>query len=79
MDQEFLILVELLDLIEQLHQRDGSNPNRKTRSSSLKLRSELARLSDKCRDGEITGRTRKRKSGEIFRKIISLAPEIWVK
>jgi len=76
--QEFEILGELLDSVEQWHQRDGSNPDRSSTSSSRKLRSELASLVEKCRRGEISGRARKRKSGELFRRIVSLAPEIWV-
>jgi hypothetical protein len=75
--QEFLILGKMLDSIEHLQQRDGIYPDRNSMSSSQRLRSELANLTDKCRSGEITGRARRRKSGEIFRRIISLAPDIW--
>ena len=77
--QDHLILERLLDSIEQLQQRDGRKaPTRQSASSSRKLRAELATYADLCRRGELKGRARKRKSGELFRRIISLAPEVWV-
>jgi hypothetical protein len=70
--QDFVILEELLDSIEQLRQRVGSNPGRGHRSSSQQLRRDLAAFADACQLGQLYGRARKRKSGELFRKIMSL-------
>ncbi len=75
--QDFEILEELLDCVEQLQQRCGSNPKRKSASSAQVLRKDLAVFRAQARTGKIAGRARKRKSGEIFRRIVSLAPEIW--
>jgi len=75
--QDFEILEKLLDSIEQLQQRDGSNPTRGSTSSSRKLRAELATYADECRRGELKGRARKRKSGELFRRVVSLDPGVW--
>lgn len=75
--QDFEILEELLDVIGQLKQRLGSNPNRSYPSSSRKLRTDVADFAGKCRQGQLNGRARKRKSGELFRKIIALHPDVW--
>ena len=77
MRKDFEILEELFDAVGQLRQRTGRRPNRSYLSSSRKLLLELAEFSGKCQCGELSGRTRKRKSGELFRKIISLDPEVW--
>ena len=48
-------------------------------SSSRKLRQETADFAGKCRRGELKGRAQKRKSGELFRKIVALCPDVWRK
>jgi hypothetical protein len=77
--QDFEILEELFDTLGQLRQRLGGNPNRSYLSSSRKLRTDVADFAGKCQQGQITGRARKRKSGELFRKIIALHPDVWSK
>ena len=79
MRKDYLILEELLDVVEQLGQRLGSNPERGLQSSSRKLREEIADFADSCRRGELEGQSRKRRSGELFRRILTLHPDIWTK
>jgi hypothetical protein len=79
MKTDFQILEELFDTIEQLKQRLGGDPNRGYLSSSRKLRKDVADFTGKCRNGELKGRARNRKSGELFNRIISLHPDVWPK
>jgi len=76
-DQDYEILVEMFDVFEQLQQRLGSKPKRSYLSSSRKLRRDVADFAGRCRRGELNGRTRKRKSGELFRRIVALHPDVW--
>ncbi len=77
--QDFEILEELLDSVEQLRQRFGSNPERGHRSSSRKLREDLDDFAYACERGDLDGPRRSRKSGELFRRILSLHPGNWAK
>ena len=77
--QDTQILEELFDVVEQIQQRIGGNPRRSYPSSSLRLRKDLADFAGKCQRGELNGRARKRKSGELFRRIVSLHPDVWLK
>ena len=77
--QDFSILEELFDTFDQLQQRIGGNPSRSYPSSSRKLRQEMADFTGRCQRGELKGRARKRKSGELFRKIVALYPGVWSK
>lgn len=77
--QDFAILEELLDTLEQLQQRLGGNLNRNYPSSSRKLRKDVGEFAGKCQRGELKGRSRKRKSGELFRRIVALHPDVWKK
>ena len=70
--QELKVLEELLSTAEQLRQHKGIESQRGRASSSRKLRLELADYSSQCLNGTLTGRERKRKSGELFRKIVRL-------
>lgn len=75
--QDFEILEELFDTVEQLQQRSGPAPKRSYLSSSRKLRKDLSDFADNCRHGEFSGRARKRKSGELFRRIVSMSSDVW--
>ena len=77
--KDFEILEELLDVVEQIQQRSGGNPRRSYLSSSRKLRQDTDDFAGKCQRGELKGRAKKRKSGELFRKIIALCPDVWKK
>ena len=77
MDGQDLILTKLLETFEQLQQRLGRKPKRSYPSSSLKLRRDLADFSEKSRSGELDGKALRRKSGELFRRIIKLHPDVW--
>ena len=77
--QDFEVLEELLDVVEQLEQRLGHKPGRSYLSSSRKLRKDTADFAGKCRRGELKGRSRKQKSGELFRRIVVLCPDVWQK
>ena len=75
---ESTILAELLEKIEQLQRHSGSNPGNAFRFSVDRIRKDLGRFADKCRRGELDGRARKRKFGELFRRVIALDPKTWV-
>jgi hypothetical protein len=77
--KDYEILEELLDVVEQLQQRTGGNPRRSYLSSSRKLRQDTDDFAGKCQHGELVGRARKRKSGELFRRIVALCPDVWRK
>ena len=77
--QDFEILEELFDLLEQLEQRLGEVPKRSYPSSSRKLRKDVADYAGKCQRGELNGKARKRKSGQLFRKLVALHPDVWSK
>ncbi len=77
--QDFEILEDLLEVIEETQQCSGSNPDSNHRSSSRKLRKDVAEFAELCRHGELKGRARKRRSGELFRRIVSLHPSAWQK
>jgi hypothetical protein len=77
--QDFEILEDLIDTLDEIQQRLGGNPKQRYLSSSRKLRRDICDFADLCRCGELNGRARKRKSGELFRKIISHHPDVWSK
>lgn len=77
--QDYKILEELLDVIEQLQQRVGGNPRRSCLSSLRKLRQDMDDYADNCRRGELKGRAKKRKSGDLFRRVVALYPDVWRK
>ena len=76
--QDYEILEDMIEIIDRVRQRRGGNPQRSNLSSSRKLRMELSDYADKCRRGELKGRARKRKSGELFRRIVAGCPD-WSK
>lgn len=73
--QDHVVLEELLDAVEQLGQRSGSNLGRNQVSSSRTLHKDVRDYADACRRGELKGRARKRKSHQLFQTIIALYPE----
>ena len=75
--QDFTILEEMFDTFEHLQQRLGVSPKRSYLSSSRKLRRDVAAFTGMCRRGELIGRARKRKSNELFRRIIALHRAVW--
>lgn len=76
--QDFEILEEFLDTVEQLQQqRTGQAPKRSYRSLSWKLRLDVSDFADTCRRGELNGRARKRQSNELFRRIVAIHPDVW--
>jgi hypothetical protein len=75
--QDFEILEELLDTFEQLRQRVVGSPTRSYLSLSRKLREDLNRFSQSCRCGSLHRRSRRRKSGELLRRILSLHPDVF--
>lgn len=77
MPQDQVILEELLDAIEELRQRSGHRPERGHPSSVQRLRDELVRFADDVETGMLHGRKRRRRSGELFRRIVSLYPDVW--
>lgn len=77
--QDSEILEELLDVVEQLQQRLGGNPGRSYLSSLRKLRQEMDDFAGNCRRGVLKGRAKKRKSGDLFRRIVALSPDVWQK
>jgi len=77
MDKDQEILSELLDSIERLQQRSGESPEPRHSSSVRRLSEDLAEYADAVKSGTLRGRARKRKSGDLFRRIISLHPGIW--
>lgn len=77
MNKDHLILAELLDLIEQLQQRSGRCPEPRQSSSVRRLKDDLAEYADDVASGRLRGRARKRRSGELFRRIIRLHPGTW--
>ena len=57
--QDYVILEELLDTVEQLQQRRlRDNPERGYRSSSRKLRKEVDDFAEECRQRTIGGRAK---------------------
>ncbi len=76
-DQDFQILEKLLDKVEELRQRCGSNPRRGHSSLLRTLQRDLASYEKECRFGKLKGRARKRQSGRLFRRILSLDPDLW--
>ena len=79
MDQEIKILKELLDTVQELEQRVGVHPTPGHPSSVRKLQTEITGCERDIANGKLKGRALRRKSGELFRQIISLYPEIWKK
>jgi hypothetical protein len=77
--KDFEILEEMLAICGQIRQRCGGDPARNYVSSSRTLRQDMDDFADKCQRGELKGRARKRKSGEIFRRILALYPDVWRK
>lgn len=76
--QDYEILEEMFDVVEQIQQRSGRAPKRSYLSSSRKLRRDVSDFAGSCRRGELQGRARKRKSGELFRRIVAMYPDVWV-
>jgi hypothetical protein len=77
--QDFDILEDLVETLDQIGQRLGDRPKRGYPSSSQKLRQDVSDFAESCRRGELAGRARKRKSGELFRRICSTYPGVWSK
>ena len=75
--QDYEILEEMLDVVEHLRQRLGDTPKRGYLSSSRKLRREVDDFAGQCQRSELKGRAQKRKSGDLFRKIVALYPDLW--
>jgi hypothetical protein len=75
--QDFEILEDLIETLDEIQQRLGASPNRSYLSSSRKLRRDICDFSGQCRSGELKGKMRKRQSGELFRRIISQYPDVW--
>lgn len=75
--EDYEILAELLDSIEQLQRR--TRLIRETRHSSLvgRLKNDLEEYANDAKSKKLQGRSRKRRSGELFRRIIRLYPFIW--
>jgi len=76
-DQDFMILEQLLATCEQLQQRQRGSPQRRSPSSSQRLRRDVSGFAERCQNGQLKGRARKRKSGELFRRIVALHPDVW--
>ena len=77
MKTDYEVLDEMLDVIEHLRQLSGPEPGRCRPSSLRKLREDLGRFRDDCDAGRLARRACKRKSGELFRRVVSLHPEVW--
>ena len=75
--EDFQILSEVLDIVEDLQRRTGGNPRWARESSLRRLRQEMMRFEQNCRDKTIMGKARKRKAQELFRQILSLRPNLW--
>ena len=74
---EVKILEQILDTVEDLRQRSGQPLGRGHLSSLQRLRNELEHLGREIEWKRLKGRALRRKSGELFRRIVSLFPEIW--
>lgn len=75
--EDYEILEELLETIELLQERRGIRPARDHRSSLETLQRDVADFSDACRRDVLKGQARRRRSGQLFRRILSLEPLIW--
>lgn len=72
--QDFEILGEMLETIENLQEQHGGDPEASYPSSARKLRREIEEFAGNCRNGTLKGRKRKRESNELFCKILRLHP-----
>ena len=72
--QDYLILEEMIETIDRFKRHGGQSARRDHRSSLQKLRKELSDFTGKCQRKELKGRARKRKSGELFLKIVAQFP-----
>lgn len=77
MEQDLKILNELLDRVEELRQRTGVAPGRGHPSSFDRLREELMQAMDDAAQEKLKGKALRRRSGELFRRIVALYPAIW--
>ena len=77
MKMDYQILIELLDVVEELGQRTGRKPGEGHPSSRGELEKDVSRFRETCEKGSLSGKRRKRRSGQLFRRIISLYPDIW--
>lgn len=75
--EDFNVLEEMLDIVEDLRQRSGDNPRLNRASSSKALRRAVVQFREECKAGELEARSRKRKAKELFRRLVSLHPSIW--
>ena len=78
MKQDYDVLEELLDIVEQLGQRSGSDPGRGQAPSYVKLRKDLDEYRDDCERDRSKVRARRRRSGELLRRIVSIDPKVWM-
>lgn len=77
MKQDYEVLEELLDIVEQLGQRSGSDPGRGHVPSYAKLRKDLDQYRDDCERDQLKGQVRRRRSGNLLRRIVSIDPKVW--
>ena len=77
MKQDYEVLEELLDIVEQLGQRSGSDPGRGQAPSCVKLRKDLGQYRDDCEHDRLRARVRRRRSGTLLRRIVSIDPNVW--
>ena len=74
---EAYVLEQMLDMVEDLRQRSGQPPGRGHPSSLTRLRNDLGELRREIGWKQIKGRALRRRSGDLFRRIVSLYPEVW--
>ena len=77
MKKDYDVLEELLDVIEQLGQRSGNDPGRGQPPSCGQVRKDLDQYRDDCEHNRLKDRVRRRRSGELLRRIVSIDPKIW--
>jgi hypothetical protein len=75
--EDFQILEEMLDVIEDLRQRSGGRPRLTRASSSRTLRRAVVRFREECNMKLLEGRSRRRRAKELFKRLVSLYPSIW--
>lgn len=71
------ILKSLFDKVEEIAKKSGRVPEPNRLPLVERLEVELDRYEKDVVSGKLTGRAQRRKSGELFRRILSAYPEIF--
>ena len=75
--EDYEILEEMFDIVEDLRQRSGDSPRLARASSSRTLWRAVMQFREDCRMERLGSRSRKRRGKELFKHLVSLYPSIW--